>query len=500
MSVRENLDAITCACAQSQGFDVLILSVANSAQAAFWRARLAETLSAIGHAWATLYVVHEDWPGGAGNGLGTLYAWQKANEQALASGHPSLMERLCRGESVALYHTAGKGTRLAPLPGSEENNKPAVKLPVPIPSGSGVFAYTLLEAVIKQTVLFAPVRKGRLSVFWGDQIFIPSRGLQNLSSYAVDIIGQVLSPPIDRALWEARNLSAYGLLAIDSASQSAQQLEKIDFATMRSLVEKDAIHISGGMAVSLGSFGLSAEFLALLLEEFQTELQRQSTKMDADPHFWMPLTLDLQTYQEIMAKKGLPFSAAEAHWQRIQRLIPRLSSRARVGVQDVGQETLWWDFGTVSKYFENCLKLVGEGSESEAMRQFFEVGQAYDPATQTLMIESSAPIERVRRSVLFRTQTDGYSTVEDSVVIGSRLTASRLSRNLVYQAEINGALDAEEVVSGARDAEGKAIQLYTTLRNNGQLDWFRRLPKNTVSYDELYQINDRRAFSGLGVS
>ena len=28
--------------------------------------------------------------------------------------------------SVAIYHTAGKGTRLAPLPGAENNNKPGL--------------------------------------------------------------------------------------------------------------------------------------------------------------------------------------------------------------------------------------------------------------------------------------------------------------------------------------------------------------------------------------
>jgi hypothetical protein len=28
------------------------------------------------------------------------------------------------GKAVAIYHTAGKGTRLAPLPGAENNNKP----------------------------------------------------------------------------------------------------------------------------------------------------------------------------------------------------------------------------------------------------------------------------------------------------------------------------------------------------------------------------------------
>jgi hypothetical protein len=78
--------------------------------------------------------VSEDWsdPSGAGNGLGTLYAWKKACEYAKSSsnvngGNPDLESLLQQGTiSAALYHTAGKGTRLAPLPASENNNKPGV--------------------------------------------------------------------------------------------------------------------------------------------------------------------------------------------------------------------------------------------------------------------------------------------------------------------------------------------------------------------------------------
>ena len=50
----------------------------------------------------------------------------------------------------------GKGTRLAPLPGAENNNKPGVKLPacVALKSG-GARPITILEAVIKQTGAYA---------------------------------------------------------------------------------------------------------------------------------------------------------------------------------------------------------------------------------------------------------------------------------------------------------------------------------------------------------
>ena len=72
--------------------------------------------------------------------------------------------------SVGLYHTAGKGTRLAPLPGAENNNKPGVKLPATIKINNQNVSITILEAVIKQTGVYASSRKGRLSVFWGDQV------------------------------------------------------------------------------------------------------------------------------------------------------------------------------------------------------------------------------------------------------------------------------------------------------------------------------------------
>ena len=73
--------------------------------------------------------VSEDWSSasGAGNGLGTLYAFQKACRVAKEKYGVDLAAELKDGKvSAALYHTAGKGTRLAPLPASENNNKPGV--------------------------------------------------------------------------------------------------------------------------------------------------------------------------------------------------------------------------------------------------------------------------------------------------------------------------------------------------------------------------------------
>jgi hypothetical protein len=72
--------------------------------------------------------VSEDWGGaGAGNGLGTLYAFQKAHALAWNKYGVDLNAALEQGKvSAGLFHTAGKGTRMAPLPASENNNKPGV--------------------------------------------------------------------------------------------------------------------------------------------------------------------------------------------------------------------------------------------------------------------------------------------------------------------------------------------------------------------------------------
>jgi hypothetical protein len=158
------------------GFDYLIVCCSNLAAENFWQKRLEATAKEVTGASGVVLCVHEDWNGGAGNGLGTLYAFQKACAKGAATGI-DLAAAMRAGSSVALYHTAGKGTRLAPLPGAENNNKPGVKLPALISVDGEPQPITVLECVMRQTSAYAGGRKGRCSVFWGDQIFVPSCGV-----------------------------------------------------------------------------------------------------------------------------------------------------------------------------------------------------------------------------------------------------------------------------------------------------------------------------------
>ena len=82
---------------------------------------------------------------------------------------------------------------------------------------------TVLESVVQQTGIYAPSRKGRLSVFWGDQVFVPSAGIQP-STHPADILA-ALRPMPSKAEWEAGQLHQYGLIAVGTAGD-ATQLEK----------------------------------------------------------------------------------------------------------------------------------------------------------------------------------------------------------------------------------------------------------------------------------
>ncbi|CAN0379704.1 unnamed protein product, partial [Laminaria digitata] len=233
---------------------------------------------------ATVLAVYEDWPGGAGNALGTLYAYQKAAALAESKGF-DLAGKLKAGEiSVGLYHTAGKGTRLAPMPGSENNNKPGVKLAVTADINGKPSPLTILESVVKQTGVYGKSRKGRLSVFWGDQVFIPSVAVEYTSTHHADILC-ALGPMMDEVQWKAKGLDNYGLIAVNSDGNAAQ-VEKLSHSVATRLLK--SLGTIESVGASLGSFSMSNLLVDALVEEFTPELTAKEGKLDSDPHLWMP--------------------------------------------------------------------------------------------------------------------------------------------------------------------------------------------------------------------
>ena len=127
MSTSEALKAAVTAMTSGASFDVTIICTTDDYQAEYWMGKLGKE-PGTGSKFPMVLAVSEDWGGsGAGNGLGTLYAYQKACKLAKDKFDTDLADLLAKSEvSASLYHTAGKGTRMAPLPASENNNKPGV--------------------------------------------------------------------------------------------------------------------------------------------------------------------------------------------------------------------------------------------------------------------------------------------------------------------------------------------------------------------------------------
>ncbi|CAM9751999.1 unnamed protein product [Chrysoparadoxa australica] len=501
---RENVLAMS----KLGSFDVIIVCTGDAQQATYWKARLESVQGSVIPSGTKVLAVYEDWSGGAGNALGTLYAWQKAQVQA--GDYYNLEAELAAGRiSVGLYHTAGKGTRLAPLPASESNNKPGVKLPVAVPTASGSAPLTILEAVIKQTGVYGRSRKGRLSVFWGDQVFIPSVPVASTPSCHADILC-TLGPMMDAQEWEAKGMSKYGLIAVNDKGEGAQ-VEKVNHATaMRLLASLGNVKQVGA---SLGSFSISAPLLKLLLEEFAAELQAKEGKFDSDPHLWMPLTLELPAYVEIMGQKGTNEAEATKHHSRMRACIKKLwdvtgaKDLGLFGAVDIGGKALWWDYGQLKLYLKNNMLLTGAGEETELLRTFLSVPQQGEEPNQCDLgdaeVDKASVLSRchlrsgsVTRSVLSGVKCQ-YVEANECILIN--VTARRvvappgsLIYNVTDTSESGLCLPQAGVMVGLPSERGQSQLLFSSQGIDGGKAWKEKVCGNSASFEDVYLANQKR--------
>ncbi|MBT3378087.1 MAG: hypothetical protein HN742_33845 [Lentisphaerae bacterium] len=496
----KNIDSMLSLAAEGGGMDAVVVVTGSAVQEAFWQARLEAGRGQICGPDALVLAVEEDWPGGAGNGLGTLYALSKADAKARALYGVGLLDELGTHRAVALYHTAGKGQRLAPLPGSESNNKPAVKLPGALDIGGRLTPITVLEAAIRQTAIYAPSRRGRLSVFWGDQIFIPDLPVAYAASHHVDILCSLRGMPT-RAQWAAEGMDRYGLIAV-RADGEASQVEKIDYDMAERLIRSEVIGVEGGIGVSYGSFSMSSALTQALLTEFAPELRAKSGKLDTDPHFWMPLTLDARTYCATMAGKGVPETKAVAHYGRMERVkngLPRSDGCLGLfGAVDVGRTAWWWDYGVLGGYVANNRLMLEGHAEARGLRRFLGAaaretnacGPALQLDSESVLVNCTITSGTIQRSVLVDVIADSVCA-QDSVIVACGAPSIRAEGALLYNVCKRESVSAGqgEVQAGVCLPPGRFLTLHTRLDRNGREDWETCLTGNALSYAELHQQN-----------
>ncbi len=446
--------------------DLAIITTKNRLQKQFWENRLRITFPQ-----TKFIVVVEDWHGGAGNGLGTLYAFLQANSFFQKIYHQNLLQWLENGHSLTLYHCAGEGQRLYPLSASEHNNKSALKLPGLIPFGATEDPITLLEAILKQTDPMSKDNPGRLSVFWGDQLFLPSKTTSIHSRHPLEIYVKEIPFPNSKG-WKRENLENYGIVCFDG-SGTPHILEKCTWDQIDAFIKDNCIVPERGVNISFGSFSITAPLLQALLKEFSQELECKTGKFDSDPHFWMPLTLPLKLYQTMMGKKKMNSIDAEKHYKRLEKV--KNGFQDILGIINMGRDCSFWDFGNVVAYKDNLLRILEDTEESDTMRKFLQM-------PQDGILKSKIGKSKIVRSIIVGTNALELEA-EDSVIIGSLLNKLSCKNSLYYNVHEEAILEQQEDVVRA-DVNGEPF--YSTLQSDPKLQWSQRLHSNPLSWEELH--------------
>ncbi len=459
--------------------DVVIIATNTEMQAEHWQ----NYLDYYSNEARKYYVVHEDWPGGADNGLGTLYAYKKSSELALKSDDVDFEKVLHEGGVISLFHCAGKGKRLFPLTASECNNKSAIKLP----SGEGL--KTILEKVVELSLEHLTDLVGRLAVFWGDQIFLPSTEMTPPTSHA-EIFAMANCFPTQE-VWNEKKMQNYGLV-IESDDGKTRLVEKTTYPNLLNIVGDEKPRVG----ISLGSFSVSRMLLSLLMQTFNEELMQKKGQLNTDYHFWMPFTWDKDKYCNFMRDKGEDIKFSESTYDRMQeikRVLLKDSDMPIFGVHDVGENALWWDFGNLVSYSQNILEiLLSTNHKGQKFAELFGLGEHYYPETNSILYNCAVDDLDIKDSVLFNVKGKSVKA-HGSIVINADVGELNAERSLLYSVVDSSQLKLEEGDVRADiffEDEPNQISLYTKMGRDNKLDWDVKLPRNPFSFAEIHSMNE----------
>ena len=369
----------------------------------------------------------------------------------------------------------------------------------------GSFApITVLEAVVKQTGIYASSRKGRMSVFWGDQIFVPSAAFEYTPTHHADIMCTLLGDRAPTAEeWIEKGLDKYGVIAVsNNEKKDAAQVEKVDHATATKMLQ--VLGDIGQVGPSLGSFSVSYDLLDALCMEYQSELTAKTGKFDTDPHFWMPLTLPCDDYVTLMNQKGVDEKISKAHHERMAKMKAsfELGEMGLFGAVDVGTDACWWDYGLLKLYSANNLKFLETDSESDLLRKFFGVTSKKMHSTlgESLKIDESSLVSSsklkagcVSNSVIAGVEALNVE-IDGAIVVNcaaKKITAGKnaILYNLVDDSEEGIIAGEGDVIVSVTEESGTMMELRSKNSICGGKAWKEKVAGNSLTFEEVMVKN-----------
>jgi hypothetical protein len=345
-------------------------------------------------------------------------------------------------------------------------------------------------------------------VFWGDQTFLPSVPFAVQPTHHVDILCTLLGDTAPTAEeWTAQGLEKYGVIAVMDGDEAAQ-VEKVSHADATALLKAlGTIHQVGP---SLGSFSVSAPFLQALIDEYKSELTAKDSKLDTDPHFWMPLTLPEESYVSLMKKKGTDEAVSKRHYDRMAAMKASFmakdgnaTSMGLFGAVNVGKDAEWWDYGQLKLYSANCRLLLEEGPSADLLREFLGISGG-DRQVASRVADASVDAS----SYVFSSKLGG-GTVKESILAGVSASSVDCNGALVVNCAarkiragkgsiVYNVIDSHhgeivvgdgEVVVSVMDETGKSFLLKSRMDIDGGKAWKQKLEMNDLSFEEVHEQN-----------
>jgi len=440
-------------------WNTIVIVSSTEKEAKFWRKTLKNSDVILPK--TRVISIPEVWDGGAGQLLGTLNALKETRIGA----------NLRKNQTTAIYHTAGKGKRIAPI-GLTEEGKGAIKLPFKNKT------ITLLEAVIKQTTPFSETRKGRLCVFWADSIFIPEKNIKFEGNHHIELFGIEDKIPAGEKEW-VENWQSYGLI-IPNGKQIVLK-EKQSWEELKTLtaIKKPDAELTASK--NMGCFSVSKEFLRAILEEFKKELKDRKGKLDTDPHLWMPLTSSRAEFKD----KKL--------WDRLNTFKKKFLKNDKtgmllIGAKNLGEKTFWWDFGSMKLFRRNLMQMLEKSEQGAAMRSFFEVRIQNRADVKNSIISDSEINGKIKNSIVLATTAEKL-TSENSVIINCLLKKGSLLNSIAYNCIEIKTLQSKNRITADIFCPGHGkIRLKTSTCNDGKKVWGSKIFANCFSYSGIEQI------------
>jgi hypothetical protein len=355
-----------------------------------------------------------------GNFLGTLSAWQLAEQQKAPASQES-------PQSHFIAMLLGAGQRLSPITQAMGNRKPAVLTPRLDATGNRHLRMADI-ALLNGRAMLEPLHNAGFHgvlVRWGDEAIIPG------ADCSVDLAGADAVRFTSRTTPTADLARQKEWLVIDEAS--AEITAEISRGTWEMVQEQldRSVTPARYVGVNLGSFAVTTALLSAATEAFQDVLQASSpAPLDWDPLVWMALLCENEEQWRQCLDHALAGSSkfrpmAEAYpdlfarTSRMRDILERINGRRlRTQALEFG-EVLWIDMGTHATMRQAYLDCLLEDARSQALRECLGIPEARDERGNTI-VGSQIPADAcIEGSIIIDTTIlDEASVIRNAVVVG----------------------------------------------------------------------------------